>query len=612
MQGDIGKGEEGGSPDSLDSRLVRLDVAGAVIQPPKAVSHRSANRKKRKLRLRIMLVLGSLLLLAAMYGIAKLGPSRIGDSSSAQIAVQSPELMELREKAEELEAKFDELLAKNDGKADEDALALLHQTIDVWKRVVQTSRGFFPDQRELDRVSARLAEFLAAPLLEESVAEEQLAVESRLAGDNKAATEAAQRALQLQQKINQEYPSASQASVPRLTRLERLYRQIRAEPMSAEVSVHEGRARELLAEDKLEEALAEAEKAYSLQSQMVALYPDSPLSRPSRLRDLEQLVADMNSEMLSRRIEKIVKEADSIAEHNSAEAARLLDEAIALQNDINRYYSSARAAGPDAITALEQRRQDLIGKERAVAILARVQELDQALRQRRELAVQSLVTSLQREINAFTRMYPKSTLLGDETAERIRYLQQVGDRLAAIQNAAYGQLRPLPGISGVSMFDREVSQLLYEQVVGVNPSTTRSDFLPVDSITYTDAQNFSRRLSWILALPVRLPTEDEFRSALGDIAAIDLNSGSWNSSNTPDRTPQAVGSSKQNPNGFFDLLGNVAEWLLASPEAQEAPVIGGSARDNPIRLAQVPREMRNLNDRQRNTGFRVIVEISAK
>jgi sulfatase modifying factor 1 len=116
----------------------------------------------------------------------------------------------------------------------------------------------------------------------------------------------------------------------------------------------------------------------------------------------------------------------------------------------------------------------------------------------------------------------------------------------------------------------EVTQAQWTRVMGANPSTFQgskvtgpSDDLPVETVTWADAQAFIKKLNAMEKTSVyRLPTEFEWEYAAragaeDDIPWADIRQQAYNSG----PTPQAVGKMKPNAWGLHDMLGNVWEWV---------------------------------------------------
>jgi len=59
----------------------------------------------------------------------------------------------------------------------------------------------------------------------------------------------------------------------------------------------------------------------------------------------------------------------------------------------------------------------------------------------------------------------------------------------------------------------EVTQALWKAVMGENPSKFRGDNLPVETVSWTEAQQFAMRLSQMTGRRFRLPSEAEWEYA---------------------------------------------------------------------------------------------------
>ena len=124
----------------------------------------------------------------------------------------------------------------------------------------------------------------------------------------------------------------------------------------------------------------------------------------------------------------------------------------------------------------------------------------------------------------------------------------------------------------------EVTQKLYTAVMGeaANPSSVKGENLPVDNLTWEQAQAFIARLNAITGESYRLPTEAEWEYAarggnrsqgykysgsntIDDVAWYSVNACNVGSSNSNYGAHQ-VGTKAPNEIGLYDMTGNVMEW----------------------------------------------------
>ena len=139
----------------------------------------------------------------------------------------------------------------------------------------------------------------------------------------------------------------------------------------------------------------------------------------------------------------------------------------------------------------------------------------------------------------------------------------------------------------------EVTQALWQAVMGSNPSYFKGDDLPVEQVSWNDCQDFISKLNAMTGKRFRLPSEAEWEYAarggkksrgyqysgsntLGDVAWYEGNSGS---------KPHAVGTKQPNELGIYDMTGNVYEWCQdwygsysSSPQTNPIGAVSGSSR----------------------------------
>ena len=110
----------------------------------------------------------------------------------------------------------------------------------------------------------------------------------------------------------------------------------------------------------------------------------------------------------------------------------------------------------------------------------------------------------------------------------------------------------------------EVSQALWEAVMGSNPSEHKGAKLPVENVSWDDCQVFIQRLNQLTGAHFRLPTEAEWEFAADcRISGMaDSYSGVTRADAVAHRgsTTAECGSKSQSSIGLQDMSGNVAEW----------------------------------------------------
>ncbi len=114
----------------------------------------------------------------------------------------------------------------------------------------------------------------------------------------------------------------------------------------------------------------------------------------------------------------------------------------------------------------------------------------------------------------------------------------------------------------------EVTQVLWETVMGNNPSTFKGENLPVENVSWHDVQQFIKKLNKLTGKHYRLPTEAEWEFAARGgnmsenylfIGGNEIDKTAWHFNNS-EKCSHPVGLLGSNELGIFDLAGNVCEW----------------------------------------------------
>jgi formylglycine-generating enzyme required for sulfatase activity len=142
------------------------------------------------------------------------------------------------------------------------------------------------------------------------------------------------------------------------------------------------------------------------------------------------------------------------------------------------------------------------------------------------------------------------------------------DPFASSQPSADEQPQHQVSVKAFAMGKYEVTQEQWYAVMGTTPSQFKGRTLPVEQVSWEDAQEFVKKLSVKTGKNYRLPSEAEWEYAaragtqtaysFGDNEG-DLGRHAWFSQNS-NRTTHPVGEKQSNSFGLHDMHGNVWEW----------------------------------------------------
>jgi hypothetical protein len=535
------------------------------------------------------------------YFLTTIGPRRVGSTSAQVKTPDDPAVAKLSAEITDLEKDYQ--AAADAGVVTQESINKLSLALDKQRALVRIYPNAGLDQStRLTRLEGALGSATAKLKMVEIDRLEKDGADALANSDTDTAAAKFTEALRLQREINLSSADSRYKNYVRETSLTQQLARLEAAPLEKQMKAAATAARKAASEKRWSDALAGFMAARDLQDRINREYGRTIFADLSVIDDLDTEIESLNAAGIAGDIDAKEKQGDEAnAAGNPLQAAAYYGAAGTLQLEVNQKFPRSRFIASDRVESLEIKRQTALSTPTADKLADLDRTIGEHLRKRQVILADQKIAEALEVVGALFSKYPKSRRIDGAVKLKLAYLALKRPDIRSLQDDVYDRLLPLPGASDRLLLKTEVPQSLYVLVMNTNPSRNPGRGFPVDSVSWSDSREFCTRLGWLLGMPVRLPTMDEFRVALGD-----GQKASWSQSNS-DGHSQEVGRGQPNGAGFYNLVGNLAEWTGTEAD-DKAFVFGGSYLDTQDGNSKIPSEARLKGDRARHVGFRIVVD----
>lgn len=415
------------------------------------------------------------------------------------------------------------------------------------------------------------------------------------------------KALEAEREIDQKWYFSGLVDKGKITQLETRIRRIKALPIWQKTRALELQAEGFFKEKKLNEAEDCLKEAMRLEVEFNEKYRDVLNTEFNRQEKLNGRYETIRSYPLQIIVENIEKDASASEGLNDwKKATSQWEEAASQVGRIINDYPASAFADRKHVTDLIKRRNCARAHPEIETIQKEMIGMRQMLQGLQVDAAVTKARALLARMNSVEMNNPGALPADSPMVQEVDYLSKHVGTLQVLLPALDRLMLPIPGSSSCRMLKHEVAQSFYSLVVGKNPSAVVRGTSPVESVTYDDAAQFCKQLSWITGKTVRLPKLAEVMAAAGDLSTAPARGKAWTFDSTDGLTVMEVATSQPNATGFYDIIGNVEEWIGSEAESSVATVVGGNV--NWVPTAGLPQRQTQKKERSRTLGFRFVIE----
>ena len=441
-------------------------------------------------------------------------------------------------------------------------ISLLEGALEKLQRFKYANIGYSGKELEIIKKMQQLVnEFYA-----ESIALKIKELEETIDFDEKnnnfsSAIKNAEEALNLQIKINQDYPNSKDLNYVKVSSLESRILKLKVLPLFLKSQSLENKGNKYIKDFQWKKALKAMQQAKELQIVINQDYPQSMFFRYNRVNVLDKTIQKILSSDEYIEIKSILRQANLLdSGKNYKESAKLFAELRDRQKKINEDFPLSPYVSSSKVLFYEQYRQTAesrklyqrISKNKVlVDTLLLLSEFDQAI---------NLSITIFQQIEQFLETYPESKLDINPILEQVQYIKEKRDHLLGVRDWFDKNLQALDKNGSIMIAKSEVPQFIYEIIMDENPSRQVGNQNPVESVTWFEANTFCKNLSLLTGQRVQLPKVKEYKNIISKNQPKDLTNIAWYNKNSNGVTQKIATLAPVS--GLYDLWGNVSEWLL--------------------------------------------------
>ena len=466
----------------------------------------------------------------------------------------------LRDQAYEIWDQFEGNVEKE--VLDSEDIYLLEGALKKLQRYINLNIGYSGQELEMiEKMEQVIHEFHAKPIgLKIKELEEKINFEEKN-NNFSLALKKSKEALNLQIKINQDYPSSKEVNYIKVSFLESRILKLKTLPLFLESQSSENQGNKYINNLQWEKALKAIGRAKQLQIEINQEYPNSIHFRYNRVNLLDKKIQQIQSSGEHFEIQNLHKKATLLdAKKNHKESAKLFAELRDRQIKLNKTFPQSPYVSLSTVSMFEQLRQTAESQKPYLRIIKNKDLVDQLLRLSEFDKALNLSATIFKQVNQFFETYPRSKLDINLTLEQVQLIKEKRDHLRTLKEWLDKNLHPLVENNNKMISSAEVPQFMYKIIMDENPSRQIGNQKPVESVTWFEACTFCHKLSLITGQKVRLPLVKEYENIISKNQPADFTNVAWYNNNSKGLTQNIA--TLVPVCGLYDVWGNVSEWLL--------------------------------------------------